>query len=186
VKTIGANGSVESVVITDPVSRSNYVLNLRDRTARRGPAAFARMVGGGRGGANTAITVTQADGGTYTATSRSELAGAVTEVARAVVGGRGRGAAEGPTTREQLGEQIIEGVTAIGTRSTTIIAAGAIGNEQPITVTSEQWYSNDLQMLVLTKHSDPRAGKTIYRVTNIVRSEPEQALFQVPADFTLR
>ena len=77
-------------------------------------------------------------------------------------------------------------MNANGTRSTTVIPAGAVGNEQPITILSEQWFSPDLEMLVLTKHSDPRVGETTYRLTNIARAEPDRSLFQVPADYTLK
>ena len=65
-------------------------------------------------------------------------------------------------------------------------AAGAIGNLQPIKVTSEQWFSPDLQLLVMTKHSDPRTGDTTYRLQGIVRAEPDRSLFTLPADYTLR
>jgi hypothetical protein len=92
----------------------------------------------------------------------------------------------GKTTREELGQQTIEGVPAVGTRSTTEIAAGAIGNEQPIKIVSEQWYSPELQVLVLTKHSDPRTGETTYRLTGIVRAEPARSLFDIPPDYTLQ
>jgi hypothetical protein len=96
------------------------------------------------------------------------------------------GAAEGQTVREDLGSQSIEGVSAIGSRSTTTIPAGAIGNEQPITIVSEQWFSPDLQVLVLTRHSDPRQGDTTYRLVNVVRAEPDRSLFVVPADYTFK
>ncbi|MEO7273825.1 MAG: hypothetical protein ABIX28_22610, partial [Vicinamibacterales bacterium] len=92
----------------------------------------------------------------------------------------------GKTTREDLGTQTVEGVTATGTRSTTEIAAGAIGNDQPIRIVSEQWFSPELQVLVLTKHSDPRSGEIIYRLTGIVRAEPARSLFDVPPDYTLQ
>ena len=188
-ETIGQNGAIESVVITDPVSSTSYVLDPTSRTARRAPGAFAAVAAGarGRGGANT-VTVTGAGGGTWTATSREGATTAVAGERVMIAGGRGGrgGPGEGQGTREDLGQQTIEGVAATGTRTTTTIAAGAVGNEQPITIVSEQWYSTDLQMLILTKHNDPRVGESIYRVTNIVRSEPDQALFQVPADYTLR
>ena len=35
-------------------------------------------------------------------------------------------------------------------------------------------------MLVLTRHSDPRTGDSGYRLTNIVRAEPDHSLFIVP------
>ena len=89
-------------------------------------------------------------------------------------------------TTEQLGQKIIEGVPADGTRTTTIIPAGTIGNEQPIKVISEQWFSQDLQVLVSTRHSDPRSGETVYRLVNIVRGEQDRSLFEVPADYTIK
>jgi hypothetical protein len=92
----------------------------------------------------------------------------------------------GQTTKEELGQQTIEGVTAVGTRSTTEIAAGTIGNEQPIKIVSEQWFSPDLQVLVLTKHTDPRVGETVYRLVGIVRADPARSLFELPPDYTLK
>ena len=71
-------------------------------------------------------------------------------------------------------------------RSTTEIPAGAIGNEQPIRIVSEQWFSPDLQVLVLTRHTDPRVGETTYRLLGIVRAEPVRSLFDLPADYTLQ
>jgi hypothetical protein len=91
-------------------------------------------------------------------------------------------AEDGQSVREDLGTSTIEGLPATGTRTTTTIAAGAIGNVQPIKVVSEEWFSQDLQVLVLTKHNDPRSGETVYRLLNVVRAEPDPSLFAVPAD----
>ncbi len=100
---------------------------------------------------------------------------------------KGRGQVDGvQTRREGLSTQTIEGVSATGSRTTTVIPAGAIGNLQPIKVVSEQWMSSDLKVLVLTKHSDPRSGETVYRLANIVRAEPDRSLFLVPADYTIK
>jgi hypothetical protein len=90
------------------------------------------------------------------------------------------------SSSESLGRQTIGGVDADGVRTTTILAAGAIGNEQEIRIISEEWRSPDLQVLVLTKHNDPRSGETTYRLSNIVRAEPGAGLFEVPADYTIR
>ncbi|MBM3820352.1 MAG: hypothetical protein FJW14_15230 [Acidimicrobiia bacterium] len=46
--------------------------------------------------------------------------------------------------------------------------------------------SPELQVVVMTRRSDPRFGETVYRLTEIVRAEPPAELFQVPADFTVR
>ncbi|MGA8871707.1 MAG: hypothetical protein WA434_11305 [Candidatus Acidiferrales bacterium] len=85
-----------------------------------------------------------------------------------------------------LGAQTINGVLAEGTRYTRTIPAGAIGNEKPIVITSERWYSSDLQMVVLSRRDDPRMGETVTQLTNIQRSEPDASLFQVPPDYKVR
>ena len=86
---------------------------------------------------------------------------------------------------EQLGKQMIEGVEAEGTRTTITIPAGEIGNERPIEIVSERWYSPELQLTVMSRHSDPRTGETTYKLTNINRAEPAKSLFEVPAGYTL-
>jgi hypothetical protein len=78
---------------------------------------------------------------------------------------------------------LVEGVEAEGTRTTVTIPAGAMGNERPLLIVSERWYSAELQTVVMTKHSDPRFGDTTYRLTNISRSEPDHSLFELPADY---
>ncbi len=84
---------------------------------------------------------------------------------------------------ETLGKQMIEGLEASGTRSLITLNAGEIGNDRPLLIVSERWEAPELQMTVLSKHSDPRLGETIYRLTNITRSEPAKSLFEVPADY---
>jgi hypothetical protein len=84
-----------------------------------------------------------------------------------------------------LGTQTINGVSATGTQTTRTIPAGAIGNQKPIVITVERWYSADLQTAVLTKRSDPRSGDTVTQLTNIQRQEPAASLFQVPSDYTI-
>jgi hypothetical protein len=63
------------------------------------------------------------------------------------------------------------------------IPAGRIGNEQPIQIVTETWYSADLKTVVLSKRSDPRMGETVTRLSNVSRAEPPATLFQVPADY---
>jgi hypothetical protein len=81
---------------------------------------------------------------------------------------------------EALGTRTIEGLVCDGTRKTTTIPAGAIGNERSITTVTERWFSRELQILVLSRVSDPRFGDTTYRVTRIVRTEPPASLFEAP------
>jgi hypothetical protein len=85
-----------------------------------------------------------------------------------------------------LGTQTIGGVSAEGTRYTRTIPAGQIGNAKPIVTVTERWYSPDLQIVVMTKRSDPRSGDTVFQMTGIQRQEPAATLFQVPADYTVK
>jgi hypothetical protein len=82
---------------------------------------------------------------------------------------------------EDLGTQTIEGVSAQGKRETVTIPVGEIGNERPIEIVTETWFSPELRTMVLRKHSDPRLGDSTYRLTDIKRNEPDAALFQPPA-----
>ncbi len=90
---------------------------------------------------------------------------------------------EQPENKEDLGTQSIEGVTARGTRTSHVIPAGKIGNEKPITVTTESWFSDEVGMEVLRVHKDPWSGEVTTKVTNIRRGEPDASLFTAPADY---
>jgi hypothetical protein len=94
--------------------------------------------------------------------------------------------AAGTLKKDDLGVQTINGVSAQGTRYTHTIAAGQMGNEKPIVVTSERWYSPDLQIVVKTTRNDPRLGETTYTLTSLQRQEPAATLFAVPADYTVQ
>jgi hypothetical protein len=89
-------------------------------------------------------------------------------------------------TEEKLQDRLIESVWASGVRRTTTFAKGAIGNEQPLKVVSEEWTSPDLQILVLTDRTDPRTGRSTYRLLRINRNDPDPTLFEVPADYTVQ
>ena len=194
----------ETITIWDPVAGTSFTLDPASRTAfKSGLLAFKTAAvtagGGGRGGAGGALARTAAPvavEGVKTedaarrereTTAKIEMAETSREasaqmkqvIERSVSGG-------GKTTQEDLGQQNIEGVMATGTRMTTVIPAGGIGNLQEIRIVSEQWFSPDLEVLVLTKHSDPRVGETVYRLMNIVRAQPDPALFMVPGDYTIQ
>jgi hypothetical protein len=86
---------------------------------------------------------------------------------------------------ENLGDQAIDGIHATGTRVTTTIPSGKMGNDRPIVVTSERWYSPDLKATIMTKHSDPWAGELKTEFTNVNTSEPDPSLFTVPSDYKI-
>lgn len=90
-----------------------------------------------------------------------------------------------PATSESLGTETIEGFEAQGTRSTMTIPAGQVGNERPIEIVTEQWYSPALHMMVRSKRNDPRMGESVTRLTNISLEEPDPSLFEIPPDYTV-
>ena len=85
---------------------------------------------------------------------------------------------------EDLGSQEIEGVLARGVRETQIIPAEGNETGKEITVTDEYWYSDELRINVVIKHSDPRSGTTTLTVTHITRGEPDPALLEIPEGYT--
>ena len=95
-------------------------------------------------------------------------------------------APQGQGITTALGSRDFNGVRADGTRTTWTIAAGRIGNEKPIEIVSERWYSPDLMVVVQSRFADPRTGERIYRLDNLTRAEPAGDLFRVPADFETR
>ncbi len=97
----------------------------------------------------------------------------------------GSDAMKASTNTEKIGKQMIEGVECEGTRAVITLPAGAIGNENPIQTVHESWYSPELKMTIMTKRTDPRFGESTYRVTNIVRAEPDATLFQIPNEYTV-
>jgi hypothetical protein len=178
-------GTVVSVSIVDPVAHVSYVLQPQTRTAYReaGQIRFMAMRSKVEAGADRLSDAPPPPPPPPPPASGALLRTPAPEMRMRV---QSRAPEVGDVTHEDLGQQDVEGVSATGTRISTMFPAGAIGNLQPLKVVSEQWFSPDLQLLVLTKHSDPRSGETTYRLQNIVRAEPDRSLFSVPADYTLK
>ncbi len=86
---------------------------------------------------------------------------------------------------DSLGTKTIDGISVEGTRITFELPVGHIGNEKPIQVVTENWYSPELQVMVMSRHLDPLSGEHIFRLVNIKRSEPAADLFTVPASFRI-
>jgi len=99
---------------------------------------------------------------------------------------RGSATAYAVVPDSPLEHKVLEGIPVEGRKTTMVIPAGQEGNEQPMTIVSEEWRSADLNVLVFTRHSDPRTGESTYRLTNIVRAEPDPSLFMVPPDYEIR
>src|SRR3979490_1820604 len=155
------------VFINDPTSQTNYVLDSDKQTVavlkHAGIAGF-NVAGAGPTGSASAS-------GGFKVKYLGE--------------GPGGDQPEEPKT-ESLGTQTMEGVAVEGKRVTRTIPAGQIGNTQPIEITSEVWTSPDLQVTVMSKHTDPRFGETTYQLTGIQRAEPDHSLFEIPPGYTVK
>jgi hypothetical protein len=174
--TIAGSPALKTIYISDPVAKVNYILG-PDHIAHKTP-----MLSGA--GAGTVST--------NGASARLSLQ----TFATGYGGGKGPvqlgpGAQAAPQTApgaidsKQLGSQIIAGFNAEGTRSTVTIPAGQFGNQNPLVIVSERWYSQDLGATVLAKHSDPRFGSSTYQLSGIEEVEPPAALFQIPSGYTI-
>src|SRR5260370_2568283 len=94
--------------------------------------------------------------------------------------------ASGDVKKESLGTQTINGIKTEGPRITRTIPVGQIGNDKPIQIVFERWYSADLQVAVKSTRSDPRFVTTTYALNNVQRAAPAATLFTVPADYTVK
>jgi hypothetical protein len=88
-------------------------------------------------------------------------------------------------TRESLGSDVVNGINVVGTRETVSIDAGVLGNNQPLVTTREFWYSPDLQVNLSVTRKDPREGTQVIHVVDLSRSDPDPAMFQVPAGYVI-
>jgi len=155
-----SGGPKTMVMISDPVGGTHYMLDSQQKVANQLP-----FHAHGRGETNT--------------DAASGFEGRMQEREQKEI-------AAGLLKKESLGVQTINGIVAEGTRTTHTIPAGQIGNEKPIEVVSERWYSSELQIVVKSTRTDPRFGTTTYTVTNIQRTEPAPSLFTVPSDYTVK
>src|SRR5579871_4901017 len=190
--TTGAPAAM--ILISDPVAGVNYTLDSKNHIARKmaTPAAL-QVADTQQSGTFSATLPPPGPGGNVVFTTGSAAGiGVNGAMVSRTIGPQvmmyqdaGKAALPAPNV-EQLGTMSIEGVQAEGTRTTVTIPAGQIGNEQPIQIVSERWYSPDLKVMVMSKNSDPRMGETVYRLTNINRLEPLPSMFEVPSDYTVQ
>ena len=85
--------------------------------------------------------------------------------------------------KEDLGIRDIEGLPAHGVRQAQTIHAETNGSDKEIVITDEYWYSDDLRINLMIKHSDPRTGTVTITVSQINRAEPDPALFEIPQGY---
>lgn len=175
-ESLGQPGSAEQrklIFISDPVAQNTYVLDTHSKEAHSTQAMQYRAMSKELEAKRTAEREVRT---TTTVHVRNENT--------AGIGVGIESHSNGSEKVEQLGTRTIQGVAAEGRRVTNTIAAGEIGNDRPIEVVRETWYSSDLQITLMSSTSDPRIGTTTYQVNSLQRGEPSPSLFEVPSEYT--
>ena len=171
---LSAASAPHLVFIQDPVAGTSYTLNLTDKTAWKNPTPPAGMSGPGAA----------VGSGTFFVQTGSGVPPVPPPPMIALTKHLGTDEQHESNT-ESLGSQTMEGIVVNGVRTTRTIPAGQVGNERPIGIVTEVWTSAELKTIFSSKRSDPRMGDQTFRLTNIVRSEPDPSLFTVPPDFKI-
>jgi hypothetical protein len=208
-RTESADG--ERVTISDPTSGSTVEMNTSQRSARK--SAVMRTMqfrystngdklpppilndkfdaGGGVFSGSFSSSSTTEIGGVVRAGVKAGIddhvvafsSGSMPESDITIVRRADSAASEKSAKTENLGIQNINGVLADGTRTTITIPTGEIGNDRPINIVNEKWFSTALGMLVKSVNSDPRFGETTYELTDIREGAQDPLLFQVPEGY---
>ena len=166
---------IMNITIFDPINGARYLLNPNKKTALKFPLPKRSEL------ANPLDLLAAVAGILIGPTEQAGAAGT------APPSGHRADESEGPPSQnESLGTKTIEGVTAVGRRTTMTYAPDKTNNNRGFVTIFEAWESPELgMMMVLTKHSDSRSGELTTRLTNIRRTEPDPSLFVVPADYTI-
>lgn len=191
---VGGADVPKQVVLTDPEVGVSYILDVERRRAVRVKTptfSFTMATDTGSGAATSRIATTQSNVMIITQGPKTHDAVAAGGGGASSVGQTAgvfglqvtspMGTAGGRT--EQLGRATIEGVEAEGTRTTSTIPEGQMGNDRPIEIVSERWFSPHLKTLVRSRESNPLFGETTFHLANVVLAEPAASLFAVPSDF---
>ena len=91
----------------------------------------------------------------------------------------------GTYVHENLGENTVAGLPTVGMRDTTTLNPGIIGNDRPVSIVREFWYSQKLGINLLSSLSDGRYGTQRFKATELTQGEPEPSLFEMPTGYTM-
>ena len=158
----GSSTGTTVITINDPVSAQRYVLYPRAKLAVVSPISL---------------------GPTVSDTGPTEDLSAPFALLGFGMGIGAKPLTEASVSETSLGQQVFQGVSAIGTRVVRTIPAGVLGNERPITSTLESWFSPDLGMPVQITQKSSIGGEVTLTLQQIARAEPDPALFTPPAGY---
>jgi hypothetical protein len=88
-------------------------------------------------------------------------------------------------TTQNLGNKVIDGISASGARTTSVIPAGHFGNKYPITKVHEIWTSAEMRLVVKVIDGDPNGEETISGLDH-VSFAPDAALFRPPEGYEIQ
>lgn len=91
----------------------------------------------------------------------------------------------GYRSHEDLGTRNIEGIETVGTRDTTVVNPGVMGNDQQMSFVREYWHSPKLGINLISIVSDPRFGRQTFALTDISVTEVDPKYFQLPDGFVI-
>lgn len=181
VSPAGISQKFVAVFINDPVDQSIISLDPRTMTARvstwRLPAASTTSASN--------LQLGPAQPAADANASSTQPAATGSPVAGAFPGSPGAASAVlSAANTEDLGIRQMEGLPVTGTRVNRT-RPSAVGETQPRTMTTTTWVSADLKVAVLIETEDAQAGHRATKLVNIVRTEPDAALFRIPSGYTV-
>lgn len=170
---VSSSAPPRSITIRDPVAGVTYRLDPAQKTAHKLTIVPVPAVGGRGGGGSGAGASQEAQ---HDQVRIPEIVGQPNQPFETAQNAN-------KDIVENLGTATLNGVLAQGTRVTSVVPVGAIGNDREFRSVSERWFSPDLNLLIKSVNTDPRFGTTIFELTNIRRLVPDASLFQVPGDY---
>jgi len=171
------NGSID-----DPVENTRIIWNSHDKKAKiiRLPVQDQRhgcwtSVGSPR------ITINYGSDVPPPSTTATAAGGGA--AGSAMVGAEVGEVSKTEETRKDLGTTTIQGLEARGMRFTSVIPAGKVGNDIPITTTREVWHVPGFPFALREAFDDPRSGKTTRETVSLTIGEPDLVMFQPPEGY---
>ncbi|HEY2469942.1 MAG TPA: hypothetical protein VGI45_19145 [Terracidiphilus sp.] len=92
---------------------------------------------------------------------------------------------KGFTTHLDLGIRSIAGFDTSGTRETTTLLPGAVGNDRVFVTTREFWQAPQIGVNVLSIVDGPQTGKQSFTVSDVSLTEPDPQLFELPEGYEI-
>jgi hypothetical protein len=116
----------------------------------------------------------------------SQMQPALLNACEAANGASSAGSGYANSRVEQLGPRTIQGIATVGCRATTVVPVwGAAPDAPPNTIVDEWWSSPELRMNLIHTHTESAGNSSLDRLDEIVREEPDPAVFEPPANYSV-